>query len=332
MTEQQEPNKGKKFKGLFNNRNILVFLAFVVLSSFLWFLNYLSKNLTSDLTLKYKFKNMPKSISVSDNYANNGEIYITATGQGYHLLQESLKSRNLPLIIDFESTDNKSSVLRYSRDNSRAYIVTNDLKPIIRKKLVDKITFNDIKPDTIFFEVNGKEKKVPIDATNVKLDLIPGQKITNIRIEPDSISIIGLQTKIDSIDRIFVSSKAIEHIKSNKKYTLNLEFPDGVNATQNTADVEYEIEMFTETNKTIKIKPLHFPSNFDYSLLPKEVKVYYSVALPYYDKISEYDFSATVDYRKAVHNCLEITVLSTNPYVNILKCTPETCTFILDKK
>lgn len=332
MAEQQKPNKEKKIKGLFFNRNLLVFLSFVVLSFFLWFLNYLSKNLTSDLTIKYRFKNIPKTIS--DNNASSGELTIMSTGQGYNLLQESLKSRNLPLAIDLESlnADNKP-LLRYSNDNSYAYIVTNDLKPLIRKKLVDKITLNDIKPDTIFFEmVNVKSKIVPIDASNVTFDLIPGQKITKTSIVPDSISIIGQGHLIDSIEKIYVSNQTIENIKSDKQYNVTIDLPDGVNATQNTVDIEYKIEMFTEANKKIKITPINFPSDFDYSLLPSEVSVFYSVTLPYYDKISEYDFKATVDYSKAVRNCIEINVTSKNPNTSIIKYSPETCTFILDKK
>lgn len=78
MAEQQEPSTKKNpVVKLVNNRNFLVFIAFVVLSSFLWFLNYLNKNLSSEITLKYKFKNIPRTIK-SDNM-HGGELAVNAT-------------------------------------------------------------------------------------------------------------------------------------------------------------------------------------------------------------------------------------------------------------
>ena len=333
MTEQQEPKKKMNpVVKLVNNRNFLVFLAFVVLSFFLWFLNYLNKNLNSDITIKYKFKNIPKTIIEQNTL--RGELIVNASGQGYNLLQESLKTRNIPLNIDLEAkAQDGRPLLKFVSEKGYAYILTNDLKPIIRKKIGDKITLGDIKPDTMFFElINVKEKRVPVDISNAKYELTDGQVITKTMIVPDSITIIGKKSSIDSIESISVEHEDIGLLKTKKQYTLGLDLPEGINASQTIVSISHEIEMFTKASKRVNIKAVNFPPEYSYTLLPKYVNVSYIVPLTHYDKVNEYNFTATVDYLSAKGNIIEIIVKSNDGKARILRKSPETCTFILENK
>ena len=332
MAEQQETNKNNPVVKLVNNRNFLVFIAFVVLSSFLWFLNYLNKNLTSEITIKYKLKNVPKTIN--EESSHGGELFVTASGQGYNLLQESLKTRNIPLNIDLESKaqDNRQ-LLKYASSRGKAYIISSDLKPLLRKKVGEKINIGEIKPDTLFFNlIDVREKKVPIETANIEYKLIDGQKITRTSIVPDSISIIGQKSIIDSIDRIDVENENIGLIKARKQYNVALAIPDGISASQKIASVSYDIEMFTKATKRIKVKAVNFPQEYSYTLMPEYVTVNYVVPISLYNKVSEYDFTATVDYEKAAGNCTEIQVQSSFSKAEIISSQPSTCTFILEKK
>lgn len=333
MAEQQEKNtKANRIVKLINNRNFLVFIAFVVLSSFLWFLNYLNKNITSEISIKYKFKNMPKTIS-SEN-THTGELIVTATGQGYNLLQESLKANNIPLNIDLESkTQNKKPLLRYNNDKGKAYIISSDLKPLIRKKIGEKINIGEIKPDTLFLNIiNVKEKTVPIDISGIKYTLNDGHKITKTSITPDSVTIIGQKSSIDSIKKINVVPENIGHIKKQRQYSVKLDIPEDINSSHNDVDISYEAEMFTEASKRIKIKALNFPQGYNCILLPEYVTVTYSTPLSHYDNIQEYDFAATVDYNKAAGNNLEIKLASSYNKAKIIRIEPQVCTFVLEKK
>lgn len=335
MAEQQEPNKkSNRIKNLINNRNLLVFLGFVVLSFFLWFLNYLNKDLTGDIVLKYKIKNPPETIASKN--ASEGEFTIIATGQGYNLLQEKLESKRIPISIDLENGEkaDKSgkSLIRYQTGNEKAYIIVNDLKPIIRKKIGDKISINDIKPDTLFFDmVSVVEKTVPIDISNVRFDLIKGQKISNVVLTPDSVTIMGRRSAIDSITKVYVIDDGILPRNKNS-HTFKLDIPDAINATQQSTNLSYKVEMFTEAHKRIKIKALNFPPEYNITLLPEDVDVCYNTPISHFDDISDYEFSAIVDYNKAKSKYIEIEVTTSNPFVTISRITPETCCYILETK
>lgn len=335
MTEQQENKNSNQIKNLIKNRNLLVFLAFVVLSFFLWFLNYLNKeDLTCEIILKYKIKNIPETIA--SEKSSEGEFSIIAQGQGYNLLQEKLNSKRIPMSIDLENREktNKSgqSLIKYKPESEKAYIIVDELKSNIYKKIGDKIRIIDIKPDTLFFDmVNVAEKTIPIDISNLKFDLIKGQKVSNLTLNPDSVTIFGKRSTIDSIVKINVVDDGI--LPRNKNtHTFKLDIPESINANQQNTDLSYKVEMYTEAHKRIKIKTLNFPPEYDITILPESVLVCYSTPISHYDDVSDYDFSAIVDYNKAKSKYLEIEVTTSNQFVNISRITPETCCYILETK
>ena len=234
--------------------------------------------------------------------------------------------------MESKAQDNRP-LLKYTSDKAKAYIVTNDIRSLIRKKIGDKINIGEIKPDTLYFNIiNVKEKVVPIDLTGSEYTLNEGSKITRTTISPDSVTIIGQKSSIDSIEKINIIPENIGLIKKQKQYNIELDIPEGITSSNNYVSLTYEAEMFTEGSKKIKIKAINFPQEYNYTILPEYVTITYATPLSHYDKVQEYDFSATVDYNLAAGNNLEIKVATNNSKAKIIKNYPQICTFVLEKK
>ena len=333
MAEQQEQNiKENSVKGFVSNKNHLVFLAFVVLSFFIWFLNYLNKNLSTDITIKYRLENIPEALD--EDKIKRGEFSILAKGQGYNLLEESLKMRSIPFVINLDATTDKSkNLLQYTVKMDYAYIVADDLKPMLRKKIGDKIVIESISPDTLFFEVaNGMEKKVPVLTDNVKLKLKDGEKIRRTTVVPDSITIYGQEKAIDSIKAVQVSETYLRKVKSGVAYTLDLDIPEGVDAQVNEVLLTYNISVFTQAHRKLKINALNIPEKYSVTMLPMYVDICYSVSVDNFDQVKDSDFEVSIDYKKSTHGSVLVDVVSKNPNVSIIEHYPEICNIILEKK
>jgi len=332
MAEQQTNNKRNKVINFITNKNLLIFLAFVVLSSFLWLLNYLSKELSDEIVIDYEFNNIPNSLN--GEITNAKDITLTVRGGGYNIIAENIKAKFSPLSIDLEATTaEQKHLLHYTNDNEKAFIMTKDLKPLLLSKFDGKLNIEKIKPDTIYIDIkNIKEKKVPIDLSSIKYDLVTGQKIKNRIIVPDSITIIGQKSIIDNIDKITTKPYNIKQIRNDKTYEIDLNIPEDINASANKINLSYEIEMYTRSTKQVKIKPENFPVGYNSTINPEYVTIIYSVPVSQYDNITEKDFNATIDYNKSKRNFAEISVESNNNNITILNTTPEICSFILEKK
>jgi hypothetical protein len=128
------------------NRNILIFIFFLLLSFVLWYLNSLSKEI--DTTLKYPvaWNNIPIEIKAEENLPS--KLNITFKGQGYSILRQRVSADRHPVVIDF-------SEVSYRHDQAvlsgNCYIVTAPLITRFNNQMTSGCKITSVKPDTIFF-------------------------------------------------------------------------------------------------------------------------------------------------------------------------------------
>ena len=87
----------KKFR---YNRNVGVFLIFLLLSTFFWFLNELENEYVTNITYPIKYENPPQDKMFVGNMPSYLELEIKGTG--FKLLEYKLGKEMMP--IEFEVT------------------------------------------------------------------------------------------------------------------------------------------------------------------------------------------------------------------------------------
>lgn len=134
-------------KGFFRiNRNIFVFLFFLLLSFIFWYLTSLSKEI--DTTLKYPvaYANVPGGSETASNLPS--KLNLMFKGHGYTILRIKLSAKGHPLTIDFSEI----SYFREQKNSSgNCYIVTAPLLTSFSSQLLQDARIISVKPDTIFF-------------------------------------------------------------------------------------------------------------------------------------------------------------------------------------
>ena len=150
MVKKDEIRSGNPSgKGLYRiNRNIIVFLFFLLLSFIFWYLNSLSKEI--DTTLKYPvaYTNVPGGSETSANLPS--KLNLMLKGHGYSILRIKLSAKGHPLTVDF-------SEISYDKEqksgSGNCYIVTAPLITSFSTQLLQGARITSVKPDTIFFLV-----------------------------------------------------------------------------------------------------------------------------------------------------------------------------------
>ncbi len=136
-------------KGLYRiNRNIFVFLFFLLLSFIFWYLNSLSKEI--DTTLKYPvaYANVPGGSGTVANLPS--KLNVMLKGHGYSILRIKFSARGHPLTVDFSEI----SYLRKPKSGSgNCYIVAAPLITRFSAQLLQGARITSVMPDTIFFYV-----------------------------------------------------------------------------------------------------------------------------------------------------------------------------------
>jgi len=127
------------------NRNILIFLFFLLLSFIFWYLNSLSKEIDTTLRYPVAYNNIPGGSSPESNLPHRLDLILK--GHGYSILRLKLTGNRHPVVIDF-------SEVNYKHDQSGDYyIITAPLITSFNVQLISECKITSVKPDTIFFSL-----------------------------------------------------------------------------------------------------------------------------------------------------------------------------------
>ena len=127
-----------------NSRDIVIFAVFLFFSFVLWYLNYLGKDIESDLRTPLKFINPPinKTIAPQSAYLN-----VTLKGTGYSILK--LKYN----VKDTVSVDLSKTPYRRAGNTADYYVLTSALAKPYENQTKAGCEITAMKPDTIYFEI-----------------------------------------------------------------------------------------------------------------------------------------------------------------------------------
>ncbi len=134
----------KKKKG-FINRDVGVFLFFLIFSFFLWYLNSLQKEAEADIRRAVKYINVPKGRLLSDD--SPSRVNISLKGPGYSILKLKYPGKKLPLTIDLAKITYKKLPESKASDY---YILTSGLIKTFTVQLRAGCDVTSVKPDTLF--------------------------------------------------------------------------------------------------------------------------------------------------------------------------------------
>jgi hypothetical protein len=131
------------------NRDVAVFIFFLLLSFILWYLNSLGKENEAGIKYQIKFTNLPKERIIEEQQPN--ELNIFLKGPGYSILKLKLSGKKAPLIINISKVNFKRTPGGNALD---FYIVTSGLAKSLNVQMRSGCEITSIKPDTLFFTFN----------------------------------------------------------------------------------------------------------------------------------------------------------------------------------
>jgi hypothetical protein len=131
------------------NRDVVVFVFFLVLSFGFWYINSLGKEIEADIRYPVKYINMPKERVIAED--SPVRLNLSLKGPGYSVLKLKVSGSKSPVVIDLSKVNYKrvpdSKVLNY-------FIVTSGLIKSLTVQIRSGCEIISIKPDTLFFTFN----------------------------------------------------------------------------------------------------------------------------------------------------------------------------------
>lgn len=315
----------------FKNRNIFIFMFFLLISAFLWFLNYVNKEHSTYMRIPYKFENLPSKAKVSKETSD--QLTVQIYGHGYNLLREMAEQVKLPVIIDFANKEIPIVFHRLESNPNKSFILTDEIIPFLSRRFGNNIKVTGVNPDTLFFDfAESFSKKVPVINNNVYKIAPEYMQSAKTTCSPDSVWIHGPKHITDTLTAVYCEIKDAGEMGESHVTEAKLKSIKDINYSKSKVLVNVPVEKYTETFTDIDIKLINSPDSLNVTLIPDKVQVYYKVPLSLYEKTSKTDFDVVADYSKRKSENISIEITSVNPYIEITRSSILSTSFILERK
>jgi hypothetical protein len=140
------------------NRDVVVFVFFLVLSFGLWYINSLGKEMEADIIYPVRFINIPRGRALVEEIPLR--LNLSLKGPGYTVLKLKVSGSKVPVSIDLSKVSYKRVP---ESTNPDYYIITSGLTKSLTVQLRSGCEIIAIKPDTLFFILNrGSAQSVTI--------------------------------------------------------------------------------------------------------------------------------------------------------------------------
>jgi hypothetical protein len=222
------------------NREVLIFIFFLFLSSLFWYLNELGKDVDTAIQYPVRYINPPKGRVLTGDLPDR--ITMELQGPGYSILKMKLSGSRAPVVVDFS----KMTLRRLSGKQSSYYIVSSSMIESFSKQLHADFNISLIKPDTIFYGFDKLVKKRMPVIPDIRVEVPKSYKAIIVS-EPDSVTVTGPKHLLDSLPGIKTKKRIFPSVSETFKASVQLIAPEKVQVERSRVDIEVTIvRVFTE--------------------------------------------------------------------------------------
>lgn len=281
--------KVRKF--LFSNLNkqFLIFLFFLFLSSIFWLIMTLNGTYEKEIKIPVRVNNIPKNVVLTS--ASNDTVRVVVRDYGWTILSYLLDSQYLGTIhVNFRN---------YDKGNGRGTVSSGDTKRLVEQRLDLSSKIVTIKPERIEFSYNnGEYKRVPVRWTG---RIMPDQLyfISQVVYEPDSIDVYASRQKLDSIQVVY--TEPLNHVNFRDSLIINckLSHPNDVKVVPNRVNIAFYTDVLTEaTIDGVPIQCLNIPEGKVLRTFPAKAKIHFVAGANRIRTLHPDDFTVVADYRE----------------------------------
>ena len=268
-------------------KRLNVFVLFLFLSFLISLLVKLSNNSTQTLSFELSPTELKSNEVIISEVPKS--INVTISGRGFELLKYYIEK---PVIeVDFSQL----------RKNNTQYVWTESeqLDKIINY-FDSKVVVKSINPDTVVFPFDSQFiKKVPVVVIVNPTFAVGFDLIDDFRSSPDSITVIGPESILKTINSVQTKKIELNEINSSVDIPAELNISPSLsqlNFSHQSVSVVANVGKFTEGVVNVPVTIVNVPEDLIINFFPKEISVVFYSSLEAYASIDGTDFTVECDF------------------------------------
>ena len=268
------------------NKDFLVFLVFLALSSMFWIILTLNETYERDVDVPLQMTNVPKNVVLTTPLEDT--VRVTINDKGYMLLTYMYGDVIRPVTVNFASYANKQS--------GRGVVPTTDFYKHLYTQLYSSSKIISMKPERLEFFFNyGQSKRVPVKLAG---QVEPGKSFYLARTQfwPDSVTIYADRTMIDSIEAAYTEELDIVNLQDTIIREVSLQKLRAVKTVPEKVRIGLYPDVLIEESMEVPIVAVNMPEGRVLRTFPSRVKVHFTCGSRVFRQIRPSQFRVEVDY------------------------------------
>ena len=272
---------------IFNYKTFNNFFIFLLISILFSTIVKLTKVHTKSISYKINLVDIPDNKIISNQSVDS--IKLTVSSFGLDFIKYYLSNQ----VINISSKD----IL----DNSQSYVITqSNSYSQIDNFITPEFELISINFDSLFFDYDRlRTKNVPV-VLNSSINFSQGfDYFKNFTLTPDSISVIGPELVLESINAVTTKELILDNLKSSIDQNLLLDIQNtNLKYSNKFVKLLIDVEKSTESILDIPVSIINIPKDIKLNYYPKMIKISFTVSLDNYQNYTSKDFKIICDFNQ----------------------------------
>lgn len=270
------------------NRELLIFLFFLALSSIFWLSLTLDDTYEKEFAIPVSVVGVPKNAVLTSNETDTVRMVIRDKGVTLvtYIYGDITKKLNF-------------SFRNFSHNNGTGLITAADIQKAVYQRLAGSSKVISTKPEKLeFYYSYGTKKKVPVRWSG---RVIPEQLyfISRVEYTPDSVTVYASPEKLDSIHS--ANTEALNYANFRDTLTVHCQLAriKGVKMVPDHVKVSFLTDVLTEERiEGIPITGINMPEGKTLRTFPAKVSVSFVTGVSVYRNLRPENFTVVADYNE----------------------------------
>ncbi len=274
------------------NKELLIFLFFLVLAGIFWLNLTLSETYEKEFAIPVSVVGIPKNAVLTSDETDT--VKMTIRDKGLTLLTYLYGDPIKKININFRT---------YSKNNGTGSVSAQDLQKMVYQQLASGSRITSVKPERLEFFYNyGAKKRVPVRWSG---RVIPEELffITRVEYSPDSVTIYASDEKLDSINMVYTEQLNYVNFRDTLIANCELNKMKGVKMVPDHVKVTFFTDVLTEERiEGIPVIGINMPEGLQLRTFPAKVTVSFVTGVSTYRQLKQEDFTVIADYNEIRKN------------------------------
>ncbi|MBO5538511.1 MAG: YbbR-like domain-containing protein [Prevotella sp.] len=282
----------RKFLLSIVNKDFLVFLSFLALSSAFWLILTLNETYEQEVNVPVQMVGVPQNVVLTTELQDT--VKVTLRDKGYSLMAYLYGDVIRPVTVSFNVYAN--------RQTGKGNVPMADFQRHLYSQLSTSTKIVSVKPDKLDFFFNfGQSKRVPVELAGT-VDPGGSYYLARTSFWPDSVTVYASKEQLDTILAAPTEDLNIINFQDTVKRNVKLKKPIGVKVVPSEVRMVLYPDILTEKTVEVPVIAVNMPEGRVLRTFPSRVKVRYTCGSRMLNNINAQMFRVEADYLKIQQN------------------------------